>query len=147
MIDIKDFPEGTKLNILYTAPITEYYNEKLPPVYSTANSFKVYKNGIDTKLELFDINIPFFLDKIDYSEVEVFNFGLQSSNYPAAPLGDVVIDMPKIKVADSGLLNFYYDDAGAKAKTITFNYGENVEIYLKTIIEHLKVKVFIHIYE
>lgn len=119
MIDIKDFPEGTKLNILFTAPITDYYGNKIPSNYACANMFG-YSNNFNIP-NTSALETPLFINEIDFSEVEFLNYRNIIGYYPNLP-DDLVLNLPKIKE-----LKFsQFDDTNLK--TITLNCGEDFEI-------------------
>lgn len=118
MIEIKDFPEGTKLNILYTAPISDYFNHKLPPVFISINNRVVWsKFGI--QVYNLSLNAPLFIDKIDFSDVEKLYWS--EENNPTIPSSDFVLNLPKIKIAEFSM------NLSSKIKTITLNCGDDLE--------------------
>lgn len=119
MIYIKDFPEGTKLNILYTAPITEYYNEKLPSTYISTSGFYPYIVG-EIIPQGAALNCPFFFDKIDYSEVEFLSFASAIGHYPLLLTDNVVFNLPKIK-------KMRFQNYELNVSAITLNCGEDFE--------------------
>lgn len=135
MMDIKDFPEGTKLNILYTAPITEYYNEKLPSTYISTSGFYPDIVGEITP-NVVALNCPFFFDKIDYSEVEFLSLSSAISHYPLLLTDNVVFNLPKIK-------KMRFQNYELNVSTITFNCGEDFEyIYGRPSFNSSKYGIF-----
>lgn len=122
MIDIKDFPEGTRINILYTAPITDYYGSKLPPSHSTLNSFAIDKfyNIYNTSNTLY---IPLFIDEIDFSEVENLNLITTATSRGYFPSDKFIVNIPKIRNVEFGSLSFQ----NSLLREVTLNLGEDLE--------------------
>lgn len=118
MIDIKDFPEGTKINVLYTAPITDYYGDKLPSNYTSCNMFwsDLY---IDEKQPKSFIH-QFFIDEIDFSGIERWSYINTIGDYPSMK-EDLVLNLPKIK-------SVAFSNFQSTLKTITLNCGDDFEI-------------------
>ena len=121
MIDVKDFPEGTKLNFIYSAPITDFYGKKLPYRYVSTNKFDTSSIGSG-------IDIPFFHDKIDYSEVEYFEFEISNSADPIFITQNIVFDLPKIR--EVALKGFRFSKDNCE---VTFNLGEEFEEFFGII--------------
>lgn len=118
MIEIKDFPEGTKLNILYNAPIYDYFNHKVPPYLKCDNRNYVDKFPIN-KINVSD-DIPLFVDKIDFSDVEELEWVSSSSHKSSTP-SNFVLNLPKIKnVKFNNVLISNMDDI------ITLNLGDDL---------------------
>lgn len=125
MIDIKDFPEGTNLQYLYTAPITDYYNKKLPVMFSGVNSFNVFEKFIKDIYNRANVTVPLFFDKLDFSEVEYIYLASSISHYPLCTSENLVLDLPKIKKID--ISNIQFTGNGARFSTVTLNCGEDFE--------------------
>lgn len=117
MIDIKDFPEGTKISVLYTAPITDYYGGKLPSCYESVNMFLSHLY-IDEKNPTSFFH-PFFIDEIDFSGVERYTYKNSIGDYPSMK-EDLVLNLPKIKSLD--FTNFQ-----STFKNVTLNCGDDFE--------------------
>ena len=122
MIDIKHFPIGTKLNVMYTAPLTDYYGKKLPPVCHTYLGFYYGIDYIYPNKQT-EVTPILFIDKLDFSEVEdFFNAITIQGNTVKINTDDIVLDFQKIKI-------LYWDNTSFKnlPKTFTVNCGENFE--------------------
>lgn len=117
-LDIKDFPIGTKLNTIYTAPITEYYNEKLPIIYTCCNQFNV------SNIPNYNSNgIVFFNDKIDMSEVEVLRMSCEIGYYPTSSTNDIIWNLPSIKELTFANFDYQYNED----INVILNLGDNFE--------------------
>lgn len=117
MIDIKDFPEGTKISVVYTAPITDYYGSQLPRRFTSSNMFasRGYFNINGTT----SLNHPFYIDEIDFSNVEDFSYNNIIGDYPLMK-EDLVLNLPKIKSVE-------FSNFQSALKTITLNCGDDFE--------------------
>lgn len=127
MIDIKDFPEGTNLQYLYTAPITDYYNKKLPVMYGGFNKCYLFDYFVKDIYILPKMRIPLFIDKIDFSEVEYLNLECGNGYYPlnfGSTSENLVFDLPKIKKM---YFNYIQVEEGKTFRTVTLNCGEDFE--------------------
>lgn len=120
MIDIKDFPEGTKINILYTTPITEYYGKKLPYTHASTNTFFIDKNSNAMNIPIGSINIYFPINDIDFSEIEYFGYKSTTTDFPKTD-NTISIDFPKIK-------KLYFQSFESKElQSVTLNCGDDFE--------------------
>jgi hypothetical protein len=117
MIDIKDFPEGTKISILYTAPITDYYGDKLPSNFTSSNGF--YSDLYLNEKQPTTFVHPFFIDEIDFSDIERWCHKNINGDYPSMK-EDLVLNLPKIKSLE-------FDSFNSNFKTITLNCGDVFE--------------------
>lgn len=117
MIDVKDFPEGTKISILYTAPITDYYGGKLPSCYTSSNMF-LSDLYLDEKQPT-SFEHPFFIDEIDFSGIERWIHNNTISDYPLMK-EDLVLNLPKIKSVE-------FSNFQSTLKNITINCGDDFE--------------------
>lgn len=119
MINIKDFPEGTKLSIVFSAPITDYYDDKLPEVYCAVNKFEIPTNllsgTISSNLNFQNI---FFIEKIDFSEVEVLSLVFATSEKPSLTSEDLTLNLPSIKYLS-------FNSIFQKLSKVTLNCGDN----------------------
>ena len=117
MIDIKDFPEGTKISVVYTAPITDYYGNQLPTRYTSSNMFN--SSGYFNVNGTTSLSHPFYIDEIDFSNVEDFSYKNIIGDYPLMK-EDLVLNLPKIKTLRFGNLQ-------SKFNTVTLNLGDDLE--------------------
>lgn len=116
MININDFPEGTKLNIVYSAPITDFYDEKLPQVYYAVNNFEIPSSFLGSGLSYENF---FFIEKIDFSEVEILRLYNATSEVPSLTSEELILNLPSIKKVD-------FSCRFNKVNTITINCGDEL---------------------
>jgi hypothetical protein len=121
-ININDFPIGTKINVVYNNPITDYYNDILPTSYSVCCQFNAKDLG---GYYAYKKSCPFLYDKIDFSKIEYLYLACEIGNYPKVNTEEFILNFPNIKYLEFS--NFNPQDS--ELKKLIINMGENLESF------------------
>lgn len=114
-LNINDFPIGTKINVNYLIPITEYYNGILPNNYNVSfNSSPQFYSTI--------ISCPLLLNKIDFSKVENLYLWGQNLEFNVEHM---IFDLTNCRYFN--IYQFTNTSFYKIPKTFTYNFGDKVE--------------------